>query len=106
MRLREIRINTRIYAGFGAVIALAAVLAILGVSQLVSVSGQVGRLVKVSDNAARSLLTGSMAQAEQLALDPGGIPTAGSAWPAAGPDRGSPVRRPGVQACPGRSISV
>ncbi len=55
MRFREIRINTRIYAGFGAVIALAAVLAILGVSQLISVSGQFGRLVRVSDNAGRSL---------------------------------------------------
>ena len=55
MRFSEIRINTRIYAGFGAVIALAAVLAVLGVSQLISVSGQVGRLVRVSDNAGRSL---------------------------------------------------
>ena len=43
MRFSEIRINTRIYAGFGAVIALAAVLAVLGVSQLISVSGQVDR---------------------------------------------------------------
>ena len=55
MRIREIRINARIYAGFGAVIALAAALAVLSISQLVGVGGQFTRLADVSDNAARSL---------------------------------------------------
>ena len=55
MRFGEIRINTRIYVGFGAVIALAAVLAILSVSQLMGVGAQFSRLIGVSDNAARSL---------------------------------------------------
>lgn len=54
-RLNRFRIQSRIYAGFGFLVALALALAVFCVLQISTVSGQVGKLVSVSDNTRRVL---------------------------------------------------
>jgi methyl-accepting chemotaxis protein len=63
MRLSDYRIKARIYAGFGALIVLAAAIAALGVWQLRTIEGQVHRLVTVSEDASRNLQVSQLVEA-------------------------------------------
>jgi methyl-accepting chemotaxis protein len=55
MRLSDYRINTRIYAGFGSLIAITAVLAAFGMFQLRAINGHVDKFVGVAGNTTRNL---------------------------------------------------
>jgi methyl-accepting chemotaxis protein len=55
LRLNEFRIRTRIHLGFGAVIVLAAVVAISGIWQFLALGHQLDRLVATSDTVAGNL---------------------------------------------------
>ncbi len=62
LRLSDVRIKFRLYAGFGALIVLGAAVAGIGVWQLLSLDRQVRSLVVVSENAARNLQTGRLVE--------------------------------------------
>ncbi len=55
LNLNQFRITTRIYAGFGLLVALGLALALLGVWQFSATGGQVSTLVTASDQTARVL---------------------------------------------------
>src|SRR5262249_8604365 len=64
--LNRLRISGRIFAGFGAVIALLAVISGLGLMGLSNVGASVGRLSAVSDNLQRMLQTEHATEAMRL----------------------------------------
>src|SRR5579885_210283 len=55
MRLSDYRIKTRIYIGFGALIAIAAGVAAVGVTQLGTIDRQIVKFVSVAGNTSRNL---------------------------------------------------
>jgi len=58
MRLSDFPIKARIYAGFGAVIGIATLLAAIGLWQLSAIDSQVARLVVAAEDAQRDLTIG------------------------------------------------
>jgi methyl-accepting chemotaxis protein len=55
MRFSDYKVKSRIYAGFGALVLIAAAVAVFGVFELGGIGGQVIRFVAIADNGARNL---------------------------------------------------